>query len=60
MRNIVMPLPEPAHAALIRQAVTEFRTPKEQAQKAIVEHLRTSGALPREPSAPEVTNAVSA
>ena len=45
MRNIVVPLPEPAHAALIRQAVAEFRTPKEQAQKAIVEHLRSIGAL---------------
>lgn len=45
MRSIVVPLPEPVHAALISRAVAEFRTPKEQAQKAIVEHLRVSGAL---------------
>ena len=44
-RNIYVPLPEPARQALYDLAEREWRNPKEQASKLLVEGLCRAGVL---------------
>ena len=44
-RNIYIPLPDPAPEALYELAEREWRHPKEQASKLLVEGLRRAGVL---------------
>jgi hypothetical protein len=44
--SIYARLPEPAYDALLTVAEQDFRDPREQAAKFIVEGLRRTGALP--------------
>ncbi len=44
-RSIYVPLPGPARVALYQLAEREWRHPKEQASKLLVEALRQAGAL---------------
>ena len=45
-RSIYVPLPTPAREALYELADREWRHPKEQASKMLVEALQRAGALP--------------
>ena len=45
-RSIYVPLPTPAREALYELAEREWRHPKEQASKLLVEALQRAGALP--------------
>jgi hypothetical protein len=44
-RNLYVPLPEPARAALYELAEREWRHPKDQAAMLLTDALRRSGAL---------------
>jgi hypothetical protein len=48
-RSIYVPLSTPAKEALYQLAEREWRHPKEQASKLLVEALRQAGALPADP-----------
>ena len=53
MRAIYVPLPnEETRRALIQLAEHEWRNPREQAAKLLVEGLRRAGVLPDEPVEP--------
>jgi hypothetical protein len=51
--SIYARLPEPAYDALLTVAERDFRDPREQAAKFIVDGLRAAGVLPAEPSEAE-------
>ncbi len=48
--SIYAHLPEPAYDALLTVAERDFRDPREQAAKFIVDGLRAAGVLPAEPT----------
>jgi hypothetical protein len=50
-RNIYVPLPDPVREALYELAEREWRHPKEQASKLLVEGLRRAGMLADQPPA---------
>jgi hypothetical protein len=54
--NVYVPLPSSAADALRELARREFRHPRDQAQKLLVEGLRRAGALPAEPSEPSLSD----
>jgi hypothetical protein len=49
-RGIYVPLPSREREALFTLADNEWRSPREQAAKILVEGLRKAGALPTEPT----------
>jgi hypothetical protein len=56
-RGIYAPIPTVAREALYELAEREWRDPREQAAKLIVEGLERAGALPRIPTPPCVLQA---
>lgn len=56
MRTISIPLSEHARRALIDWAEREFRDPRDQAAKFVVDGLRQAGALSEEPKDRELTS----
>ena len=50
-RGIYVPLPPQAREALFDWTDNEWRSPREQAAKFVVEGLRSAGALPTEQTA---------
>ena len=58
MRPIYVPLPdEPTRRALVNIAEREFRDPRAQAAKFIVEGLKRAGALPTDDQPTDLTTA---